>query len=109
MKRTVRDAVIERDKWCAVCGLPLPVTPAIHHRKLRKHGGSDDLSNLIALHHACHNIAPKSVHQNPRLSYENGWLVHSWAQPEEVPVLLPDGRQVLLDNKGTPIHEGDNT
>jgi hypothetical protein len=74
---------------------------------LRKHGGKDALSNLIALCSPCHNIAPESVHQNPRDSYENGWLVPSWADPSEWPMTTPNGSRVLLDDDGgTRIVEG---
>lgn len=45
-----------------------------HHRKLRSAGGSHDPRNLLAVCHACHDF----VHANPDLSYEHGWLLHSW-------------------------------
>jgi 5-methylcytosine-specific restriction endonuclease McrA len=102
-----REAVFARDRYCAVCGLVLAEPVAVHHRKLKKHGGTDDLSNLLGLHSACHNIGPKSVHQNPRLSYEMGWLVPSWADPLEYPLTLPDGRQVLLTNESDPVRLGE--
>ena len=57
-----------------------------HHRKLRKHGGTDEAANLLALCGTgtlgCHGY----VHANPAISYERGWLVHSWDDPKEVPV-----------------------
>jgi hypothetical protein len=46
----------------------------VHHRHLRKHGGSDYAENLLDLCDACH----KWVHAHPKVSYENGWLIHSW-------------------------------
>jgi 5-methylcytosine-specific restriction endonuclease McrA len=42
-----------------------------HHRLPRSAGGGNDLCNLTALCWPCHNF----VHQNPALSYEQGWLV----------------------------------
>lgn len=45
-----------------------------HHRKLRSAGGSHDPSNLLGVCHACHDF----LHANPELSYEHGWLLHSW-------------------------------
>lgn len=87
--------MIERDRWCPVCGLHLSEV-AVHHRLLRKHGGTDSAVNLLALHPWCHNIAPGSVHQNPALAYEKGWLVHSWDDPAQVPVHLPGGRVAFL-------------
>jgi hypothetical protein len=106
MDKTLRSLVVERDQWCAVCGLPLPVLPAVHHRKLRSQGGLDEACNLIALHHHCHNIAPNSVHQNPALSYERGWMVPSWGDPAATPVVFSDGRVVTYDNDGNTHTEG---
>ncbi len=45
-----------------------------HHRKLRSAGGSHDPRNLLGVCHACHDF----IHANPELSYEHGWLLHSW-------------------------------
>ena len=106
MNPALRDLVIQRDRWCAVCALPLPVHPAVHHRKLRKHGGPDSPENLIALHHSCHSIAPRSVHQNPTLAYSMGWLVKSWDDPAQVPVQTADGRTVSLLPDGGIKEEG---
>lgn len=100
MDPVLRGAVFTRDRHCVKCGKPLRDPVAVHHRKLRKHGGKDELTNLIALCSPCHNIAPGSVHQNPRISYENGWLVHSWDDPAEIPVTLPNGSRALLTNDG---------
>ena len=100
MKAGLRERGFERDTHCVKCGRTLHDSVACHHRKLRKHGGQDALSNLIGLCSTCHNIAPDSVHQNPRDSYENGWLVPSWADPAEWPMTMPDGTRVLLNDHG---------
>lgn len=100
MDSVLREAVFTRDRHCVKCGKTLQEPVAVHHRKLRKHGGKDDITNLIALCSPCHNIAPGSVHQNPRDSYENGWLVPSWAEPAEWPMTLPNGKRVLLTEDG---------
>lgn len=100
MSPELRMALFERDRVCMKCGLGLREPVAVHHRKLRKHGGKDALSNLIALCSTCHNIAPDSVHQNPEMSYRYGWLVPSWADPEEWPLTLPNGNHVLLLDDG---------
>jgi hypothetical protein len=90
--------------YCDCCGSSLLVSEMhVHHRRLRSQGGSNDVSNLLALHDRCH----ASVHQNPRLSYEMGWLVPSWADPLEYPLTLPDGRQVLLTNESDPVRLGE--
>lgn len=49
---------------------------AFHHRKLKSAGRDDSRANLLWLcvpHHAY-------VHANPGVSYERGWLLHSWEQ-----------------------------
>lgn len=108
MKKELRQAVFDRDTHCVKCGKFLYDMVAVHHRKLRKHGGADTLSNLIALCSPCHNIAPGSVHQNPEDSYRNGYLVPSWADPREWPLLLADGRRVLLNDDGSCVILEDN-
>lgn len=101
MNQELRSAVFSRDRHCVKCGKPLQDPVAVHHRKLRKQGGKDHITNLIALCSPCHNIAPGSVHQNPRTSYENGWLVPSWADPADWPVTLSNGTRVYLTDEGT--------
>lgn len=56
----------------------------VHHRKLRSQGGTNDLNSLLHLCDSCH----REVHKNTGSSYESGFLVRSWADPEEVPVLV---------------------
>lgn len=41
-----------------------------HHRKLRSQGGGDELSNCIAVCHACH----MRLHAQPRLAAELGLM-----------------------------------
>ena len=48
---------------------------AFHHRKLRSAGGTDERENLIWVCESHH----RHVHDHPALSYENGWLRHSWS------------------------------
>lgn len=52
-----------------------------HHRK--RAGRVDSESNLAHLCLACHLW----VHDNPAKSYVLGLLVHSWADPEKIPML----------------------
>ena len=47
-----------------------------HHRLLRSQGGPDDPELILGLCSAGHRF----VHANPALSYEQGWLVHSWEE-----------------------------
>ncbi len=47
----------------------------VHHRKLRKQGGTNDRANLIMLCMACHNY----THANPAWSRETGLLISAYA------------------------------
>lgn len=98
----LRACVFERAQGrCERCGYALPAEWECHHRKLRSQGGRDVLSNLIALHMRCHNAGETgSVHHSPGVAYQLGYLVKSWQQPHEVPVLLHGKRWVLLDHEG---------
>ena len=54
--RRLRAYVLHRDRGiCQRCGKPGASTA--HHIIERKHGGSDNPSNLEAMHRACHNAA----------------------------------------------------
>jgi len=85
---------------CEFCGGDLPESWAAHHRKLRSQGGKDTLDNIVALHHECHNLGTKSVHLNPKKSYENGFMVHSWETPHETPLNLIHRMWVTLTPEG---------
>jgi hypothetical protein len=96
-----REALLNRCKgYCEFCGGALPDSWAAHHRKLRSQGGKDDLDNVVALHHECHNLGTNSVHLNPKKSYENGFMVHSWETPENTPLHLAHEMWVLLTQQG---------
>lgn len=53
-----------------------------HHRKMRSQGGKDTPANLLRVCLSCH----ARIHHYPAKSYELGLLVHSWDDPEKVPV-----------------------
>ena len=98
----MRDQVAERQQgYCLWCEGPLGNTWALHHRKLRKHGGPDEVSNFVALHHHCHNLGTASVHLNPAKAYERGFLVHSWDNHTQTPLVTASGATVLLHEDGT--------
>lgn len=98
------DALWQRcEGYCESCGMPLRLEQfARHHRLLRSHGGKDELANLVALHHYCHNVSPGSVHQEPTAAYRVGLLVRSAQDPAEIPLRLPDGSWALLGAVYTP-------
>ena len=96
--------------YCEKCGLPaLPENMALHHRKLRSRGGQDTPSNLLLVHHGCHNLQTDSIHLNPAYAEDKGWICPSWRQPNEHPYVKPDGTIVLLQDDGSEsvLMEGD--
>lgn len=85
----IRRAMYERDGFrCVRCGRHFPEGRGLdaHHRHLRSQGGMGTLDNGISLCGSgttgCHGW----VHAHPALSYEAGWLVHSWDDPATVQV-----------------------
>ena len=87
--------------YCEACGGAADESMALHHRKLKSRGGKDTASNLISVHHKCHNLGTKSIHLNPEWAERNGYMVASWQEPEETPMILPDGTFTLLLDDGT--------
>jgi hypothetical protein len=102
MDKRIVAGILERDRYCYVCANALG-TWHLHHRKLRKHGGQDTYENVIAVHPQCHNLGTNSIHANPAKSYENGWLVHSWDDPTDVPVMMRGANAVMLTTCGDKI------
>ncbi len=89
----VREAVWRRcGGLCEACGQPLGPFWHAHHRKLRKQGGDDSVTNVLALHGACH----RGVHAHPARSYEAGFLVKSHEQPGRKQLALHFERWVRL-------------
>jgi hypothetical protein len=87
--------------YCEVCGRPLAEdSMAAHHRKLKGQGGEDVVHNLLALHHACHNMATHAVHLNVKQAHQYGWIVPSYFDPKKIPVLLHKKKAVRLTENG---------
>jgi hypothetical protein len=78
IRARVRSRSGRRCEACVKCGGDRAVL--FHHRK--RAGRVDSDENLMHLCLACHLW----VHDNPLKSYSLGWLVHSWADPAEVPM-----------------------
>jgi len=98
----VKHIVNDRDQGrCVKCHAD---ATDIHHRVQRGMGGTSDpetnygLANLVSLCRSCHD----HVHANPAESAENGFLVKSWENPRDCPLVLADGTLVIyLGNDGT--------
>jgi len=102
LKQEIVELVNERaGHYCETCGNPALESMALHHRKLKSRGGKDSASNLIKVHHKCHNLGTNSIHLNPSMASDKGWMVSSWSDPETEPFLRPDGSWVLLKNDGS--------
>lgn len=103
MDKKLRERVYGRSRGtCEKCGRGLGYeSMAAHHRRLKGQGGQDDIVNLLALHHACHNMGDDAVHMNPHLSVKNGWIVPSYWDPAKMPVLISMRRAVILEEDGT--------
>lgn len=103
--RLIRDQLVTRcGGYCESCGLVMQEHWwAAHHRLRRAQGGTNDLSNLVALHHECHNLNTPSVHSHPADAYRRGLLVHSGLDPTRVPLQRPDGSWALLGPSYTPV------
>ena len=86
--------------YCERCGESLGNSWAMHHRKLKSRGGKDEITNVLALSHACHNLSTDSVHLSPAAATFKGHLVASWDEPKEIAVTLGDGQEVLLTENG---------
>ena len=87
--------------YCEVCGSPALESMALHHRKLKSRGGKDTVANLIYVHHSCHNLGSYSIHLNPEIATKKGYMVSSWQDPEQAPMITPEGFKVLLSDDGT--------
>lgn len=96
--------------YCEKCGTGLNQRAfAAHHRKLRSQGGQDEITNLVALCHFCHNLGTKSIHLNPAMSYKTGWMVHNWQDPEAVLICTDEGLIVGLNQDGTKTNYKEQT
>lgn len=108
MDGEVRKLVWERCRgYCEFCGFPLDEYEwSFHHRQLVTK--LDLVENGIAAHSACHVIAPKSIHQNPRIARDRGFIISRYETTpfSQVPLLLfggfdkAKGRLVLLSDDG---------
>jgi hypothetical protein len=110
MKPELREQIFQRSGgYCEACGGSLEANWAAHHRLLRSRGGKDSVTNLVALHHKCHNLSRPSVHLDPAWATERGLMCPSWEDPACLPLTLPSGVIVLLtDDGGYATWEGTN-
>lgn len=97
----VKASVRERTQMlCDRCGLSVR-HPQYHHRRPRGMGGSDNTiiglaSNALLLHPNCHEW----IERNRTAAVKNGWLVRSWDDPADVPILRC-GEWMFLNTDGS--------
>lgn len=110
--KAIREGLGERCQGeCERCGFSLHINDdgsylfEIHHRQRRSATGPkkaaalDSYANCTALHPGCHTISRKSVHQDVDESIKTGWLVPSWADPADTP-LIYKGLPARLSDDG---------
>lgn len=100
--RKTCEMVDERDEQCCVrCGVSLwAKIGARHHRKPRSHCSGKEkhlAGNLIDICEQCH----RHVHAHPCESYETGFLVHSEAIAEEIPIKTYRHGWIQLNDDGS--------
>ena len=101
ISKRVCDLVRERAAgYCEKCGMPAAPSMALHHRKLRSRGGKDTPANLLWVHHGCHNLRSDSIHANPSLAEDKGWMCPSWKEPHDHVLVTPEGKFALLNDEG---------
>lgn len=101
IKKEIAETVLTRSRgFCERCQSPSHDL-ALHHRKLKSRGGKDEVSNLVAICHKCHNLGTRSIHLNPKEATEKGWMVSAWGDPKTTPILMMDGSKVILKDDGT--------
>lgn len=102
----LRDQAYQRAHGrCEITGAPLGDNWALHHRRPRGAGGTRRpdthvASNVLALTHAVHNLATRSVHLDLAWSRPRGYLLGQWQVPRLEPVWLLGRRWVLLLDNG---------
>lgn len=81
---------------CERCNKPLTRDDFERHHRMRRRDGGDRLSNLLALHTACHRY----ITEHPEEARANGWIVSVASDdPATVPVRIR-GALWLLDDYG---------
>jgi 5-methylcytosine-specific restriction protein A len=103
-QKTKEQVGIRSRGYCEYCGMKVSFAQ-YHHRRPRGMGGSKDpltgsAANCLLLHPNCH----ATIESLREVAFQNGWLVHSWEDPRDVPVRIGnvmvrlgvDGRKVVL-------------
>lgn len=97
---TLREQLHARCRgYCEKCGWPLGTNWAMHHRVLQSR--RDVITNVMALHHECHNLGKDAVHLNVEQAMDDGYIVSQAYDPAEIPLLLRGHTWTLLTPEGT--------
>lgn len=81
MNQAVVEELFDRSEYACEANTPdcIGQGQKIHHRRLRRQGGGDELDNLLHVCNPCHLF----IHAHPAMSYDAGWMIRSHGRPRE--------------------------
>jgi 5-methylcytosine-specific restriction enzyme A len=102
--QTINTVMIRACWRCEICGQEIGGSGAqyeVHHRRARAMGGTlrpdtNSTANLLLLCADCH----RQVESRRAEALRNGWLVHQYALPACVAVLITRDRWCYLNDSG---------
>jgi hypothetical protein len=95
------DVLVRDDGRCFKCGRIVMNGPhSCHHRKLRSALGSDTPENRITLCGSGTTGCHGEVHNSPRASRADGYIVSRYREPEDIPVKHWERGFVFLTEDG---------
>ncbi len=60
---------------CDWCGTFMGYEDMDAHHRLKRGPGTWALSNIAGVHHLCHVLNPGSIHMNPKLAKQRGFII----------------------------------
>lgn len=104
LRKRMWDAVkLRASGLCEKCGKEFvfrkgQLNASVHHRRMRRISGQDQIGNLVHLCNPCH----KGIHKSPETERSAGYIGFiAWGDPRRTPFLLRGERWVLTDDEGS--------